>query len=77
MGMGDVYDSGQRNAIRNGVLKITEPRNVDVTFNGVMDDGSGGYTTNDQVVRISQDYYRSSYDYNRASEILIQGFSRR
>ncbi|RLD76622.1 MAG: SusC/RagA family TonB-linked outer membrane protein, partial [Bacteroidetes bacterium] len=72
---GDVYDSGQRNAIRNGVLKITEPRNVDVTFNGVMDDGSGGYIPNDQIVRLDQNYYRSSYDYNRASEVLIQDAS--
>jgi TonB-linked SusC/RagA family outer membrane protein len=72
---GDVYDAGQRNSIRNGVLKITEPRYVDVVFNGVMDDGSDGYIPNDQEVRIDRNFYRSSYDYNRASEILIQDAS--
>ena len=32
---GDVYDSSQRNGIRNGVLKITELREEEVILEGV------------------------------------------
>lgn len=72
---GDVYDAGRRNSIRNGILKLTEFRNVTTVLDGVMDDGSGGFVPNTQEVVIDQDYYRSSTRYNRASEILIQDAS--
>ncbi len=72
---GDLYDSGRRNSIRNGILALTEFRNVTTVLDGVMDDGAGGFVTNTQEVLIDQDYYRSSTRYNRASEILIQDAS--
>ena len=72
---GDLYDSGRRNSIRNGVLGLTEFRNENTVLEGVMDDGSGGFTTNIQEVFIDQNYYRSSTRYNRASEILVQDAS--
>ncbi|WP_159018740.1 SusC/RagA family TonB-linked outer membrane protein [Algibacter sp. L3A6] len=72
---GDLYDSGIRNSIRNGVRGLTAFRNVDTVLDGVMDDGSGGYTTNTIETYIDQDYYRSSTVYNRASEVLVQDAS--
>jgi TonB-linked SusC/RagA family outer membrane protein len=72
---GDLYDSGRRNAIRNGILKVTEFRNETTVLDGVMDDGSGGYIANTNEAYIDQNYYRSSTDYNRASEILVQDAS--
>lgn len=72
---GDLYDSGRRNSLRNGVIKVTEFRDVTTVLEGVMDDGSGGFVPNTQEVLIDQDYYRSSTAYNRASEILVQDAS--
>jgi len=72
---GDLYDSGQRNSIRNGLLALTEFRDVTTVLEGVMDDGNGGFVTNTQEVLIDQNYYRSSTRYNRASEILVQDAS--
>ena len=68
---GDVYDSGQRNGIRNGVLAITGLRNQEVILDGVFADG----TPNNVPVFIDQNYYRNSAVYNRASEILVQDAS--
>jgi len=68
---GDAYDSGQRNSIRNGVLKITEQREDEVILDGVLADG----TINNIPVSIDQNYYRSSSIYNRASEILVEDTS--
>jgi len=65
---GELYDSGQRNGIRNGNLKITEQRGEEVILDGVLTNGS----PNNIPVTISQDYYRSSSMYNRAAEILVQ-----
>ncbi|HKJ48938.1 MAG TPA: SusC/RagA family TonB-linked outer membrane protein [Christiangramia sp.] len=72
---GDLYDSGRRNALRNGILKVTEFRDVNTVLDGVMDDGNGGFVPNTQEVLIDQNYYRSSTAYNRASEILVQDAS--
>ncbi len=72
---GDIYDSGRRNSLRNGTLKITEFRDVTTVLEGVMDDGNGGFVPNNQEVLIDQNYYRSSTAYNRASEILVQDAS--
>ncbi|WP_010231303.1 SusC/RagA family TonB-linked outer membrane protein [Gillisia marina] len=68
---GDLYDSGQRNGIRNGNLKITEFRDEEIVLEGVLEDGS----PNNIPVVITEDYYRSSSIYNRASEILVQDAS--
>ncbi|WP_255535208.1 hypothetical protein [Cellulophaga sp. E16_2] len=72
---GDLYDSGLRNSIRNGNSLSTLFRDVLVVLDGVMDDGSGGYVTNTSEGLIDQNYYRSSTQYNRASEVLIQDAS--
>ncbi|MCI2229238.1 SusC/RagA family TonB-linked outer membrane protein [Polaribacter sp. MSW13] len=72
---GDLYDSGRRNSIRNGILKVTEVRDVSMVLEGVMDDGSGGFITNTQEGLIDQNYYRSSTSYNRAAEVLVQDAS--
>lgn len=68
---GDVYDSAQRNGIRNGVLKITEVRDVEMVLDGVLEDG----TPNNIPVLIDENYYRNSSHYNRASEILVEDAS--
>ncbi len=72
---GDLYDAGRRNSIRNGILKFTEFRDVNTVLSGVMDDGNGGFIPNTTETFIDQNYYRSSTDYNRASEILVQDAS--
>ncbi len=72
---GDLYDAGRRNSIRNGILTLTEFRDVDTVLDGVMDDGSGGFIPNTTSTFIDQNYYRSSTDFNRASEILVQDAS--
>ncbi|MCF6279778.1 MAG: SusC/RagA family TonB-linked outer membrane protein [Flavobacteriaceae bacterium] len=72
---GDLYTSGIRNSIRNGILAITEFRDQTTVLDGVMDDGNGGFVTNTQEVLIDQDYYRSSTRYNRASEVIVQDAS--
>jgi TonB-linked SusC/RagA family outer membrane protein len=72
---GDLYDAGRRNSIRNGILKSVEFRDETTVLSGVMDDGSGGYIPNTNEAFINQNYYRSSTDYNRASEILVQDAS--
>ena len=72
---GDLYDSGRRNALRNGILKVTEFRNETTVFDGVMDDGNGNFVPITQEALVDQDYYRSSTAYNRASEILVQDAS--
>ena len=68
---GDLYDSGRRNGIRNGILKLTELRDQEVVLEGVSADGS----PNTVPVLIDENYYRDSGAYNRASEILIQDAS--
>ena len=68
---GDAYDSGQRNGIRNGVLKITEFRDEEIILDGVLEDG----TPNNIPVVINENYYRSSSIYNLASEILVEDTS--
>ncbi|QFZ54604.1 SusC/RagA family TonB-linked outer membrane protein [Oceanihabitans sp. IOP_32] len=72
---GDLYDSGLRNSIRNGVRGLTAFRNVNTVLPGVMDDGNGGFIANTIETTIDQNYYRSSTRYNRASEILVQDAS--
>tara|TARA_R110002050_G_scaffold100580_1_gene208126 strand:+ start:73916 stop:77074 length:3159 start_codon:yes stop_codon:yes gene_type:complete len=72
---GDLYDSGLRNSVRNGNPMSTLIRDELVVLDGVMDDGSGGYVTNTGEGLIDQNYYRSSTQYNRASEVLVQDAS--
>lgn len=74
---GEAYDSGQRNGIRNGVLAITEERNVERIMPGVMETapGSGVFVPNTVPAIIDANYYRNADAYNRASEILIEDAS--
>jgi TonB-linked SusC/RagA family outer membrane protein len=72
---GDLYDAGQRNSIRNGILASTLQRDVNVVLDGVMDDGNGGFIPNTTEALIDQNYYRNSSVYNRASEVLVQDAS--
>jgi hypothetical protein len=72
---GDLYDSGLRNSIRNGNPLSTLVRDEEVVLEGVMDNGSGGYTTNTTPALIDENYYRNSNVYNRASEVLVQDAS--
>lgn len=72
---GDIYDAGRRNSIRNGNPKFTEFRDVTTVLEGVMDDGNGGFVPNTTETLIDQNYYRSSTQFNRASEILVQDAS--
>ncbi len=70
---GDLYDRGRRNSIRNGNLLLTEFRDDTKILQGVMDDGSGGFTTNTQELLITADgFYRDADNYNAASEVLLQ-----
>jgi len=70
---GDIYDKGMRNSIRNGNLLETEFRDETRVLEGVMDDGSGGYTANTQETMISaNNYYRDWNNYNSSSEVLLQ-----
>ncbi len=74
---GDVYDSGRRNSIRDGVVAETDSRYETIHLDGVTDDGSGGYMPNpaSNTFVIDENYYRSSSRYNRAAEILVKDAS--
>ena len=72
---GDLYDSGLRNSIRNGNPLSTLVRDEEVVLEGVMDNGSGGFTTNTTPALIDENYYRNSNVYNRAAEVLVQDAS--
>ena len=64
---GDVFDVTLRNALRNGVLKITENRYQQVIFNGVkISDGK----PNDIPVILDHNYYRGVTFANVADVIL-------
>ncbi len=69
---GDVYDTGLRNRVRNGIDARTVLRNVDMVFNGVTATGEPNTT----AVRLDGDtYYRNESRYNGVSEILLQDAS--
>lgn len=69
---GDVYDTGLRNRVRNGVDARTALRNVDVVFDGVLANGE----KNALAVRLDGDtYYRNESRYNGVSDIILQDAS--
>lgn len=68
---GDLYDSSQRNSIRNGILAVTETRYQDIIIDGVLADG----TPNNIPVLADQNYYRNSSAFNRAPELMVQDAS--
>jgi TonB-linked SusC/RagA family outer membrane protein len=68
---GEGFDPGERNGIRNGILKMTEDRNHTAILEGVKADGS----VNDKSITIDGNSYYRSTIINQASEILIQDTS--
>ncbi|HEY0652175.1 MAG TPA: SusC/RagA family TonB-linked outer membrane protein [Chryseosolibacter sp.] len=69
---GDVYDTGLRNRVRNGIDIRTELRNVDVIFDGVTATGE----PNTMAVRLDGDtFYRNESRYNGVAEVLLQDAS--
>jgi hypothetical protein len=69
---GDVYDTGLRNRLRNGIDARTELRNVDVVFDGVTATGE----PNTVAVRLDGDtYYRNESRYNGVSDIILEDAS--
>lgn len=69
---GDVFDVTMRNSIRNGILKITEQRYVNVIFDGVKADGG---TPNDASVLIDHNYYRNANFFNNIADVILQDAS--
>ncbi|HTL09925.1 MAG TPA: SusC/RagA family TonB-linked outer membrane protein [Chitinophagaceae bacterium] len=68
---GDVFDVTMRNSIRNGVLKITETRDVNVIFNGVKADGK----VNDIPALIDFNFYRNANFFNNIADVILQDAS--
>jgi TonB-linked SusC/RagA family outer membrane protein len=70
---GDVFDVTMRNAIRNGVLKITENRYQQVVFDGVkIADGK----PNDIPVILDHNYYRDNANvFNTVADVILQDAS--
>ncbi|MDF2382777.1 SusC/RagA family TonB-linked outer membrane protein [Nostoc ellipsosporum NOK] len=69
---GDVFDVTMRNAIRNGVLKITENRYQQVVFDGVkISDGR----PNDIPVFLDHNFYRNTNAFNNITDVILQDAS--
>nr|WP_294906238.1 SusC/RagA family TonB-linked outer membrane protein [uncultured Lacibacter sp.] len=69
---GDMFDVTMRNAIRNGVLKITENRYQQVIFSGVkIADGKA----NDIPVILDHNYYRNTNLFNNITDVILQDAS--
>jgi len=69
---GDVFDVTMRNAIRNGVLKITENRYKQVIFDGVkISDGRA----NDIPVYLDHNFYRNTNAFNNITDVILQDAS--
>jgi TonB-linked SusC/RagA family outer membrane protein len=68
---GDMFDVTMRNGIRNGVLKITQNRYEQITFNGVNADGSKNTTP----VILDENYYRNANLFNNIGDVIIQDAS--
>lgn len=69
---GDMFDVTMRNAIRNGVLKITENRYQEVIFDGVKaSDGK----PNDIPTILDDAYYRDANVFNNIADVIVQDAS--
>jgi len=69
---GDVFDVTMRNAIRNGVLKITENRYQQVVFKGIKEsDGKA----NDIPVILDHNFYRNTNAFNNITDVILQDAS--
>ncbi len=69
---GDMFDVTMRNAIRNGVLKITENRYEQIIFDGVkIADGK----PNDIPVVLDHNFYRNTNFFNNITDNILQDAS--
>jgi len=68
---GDIFDVTMRNSIRNGVLKITGTRDVNVIFNGVKADGK----VNDIPALVDFNFYRNANFFNNIADVILQDAS--
>ncbi|WEK36659.1 MAG: SusC/RagA family TonB-linked outer membrane protein [Candidatus Pseudobacter hemicellulosilyticus] len=69
---GDMMDVTMRNAIRNGVLKITENRYQQIIFPGIkIADGKA----NDIPVVLDHNFYRNTNLFNNITDIIVQDAS--
>lgn len=68
---GDAYDVGSINSIRNGTIEYTLPREEQVVFQGVNEDGS----PNQKPVQIDQSFWRSASQHWLAAENSVQDAS--
>jgi len=68
---GDAYDVGAINSIRNGTINYTLPREEQVVFQGVTEDGS----QNTEPVQLDQAFWRDSEKHWHAAENTVQDAS--
>jgi TonB-linked SusC/RagA family outer membrane protein len=74
---GDVIDLGERNALRSGSIKLTERRNEQVVFKGVVRQEDGSFTPNTKMVYLDDSFYNPSTStrFNGWSKLNIQDAS--
>ena len=70
---GDVFDDFRRTAIRNGNAKATEERYVEKLWEGVQEDGNGGYVPNTTPATLNEYWYRYSRNTWAAETMLEDG----
>ena len=70
---GDVYDDFRRTAIRNGNAIATEERYVEKLWEGVQEDGNGGYVPNTTPATLNEYWYRYSRNTWAAETMLEDG----
>jgi hypothetical protein len=68
---GDAYDAGSINSIRNGTIQYTLPREEQVVFQGVTEDG----TPNEKPVQLDQSFWRDFEKHWLAAENSVQDAS--
>lgn len=69
---GDVFDVTMRNAIRNGILKITENRYQQIIFKGVK---AADGKPNDIPVVLDHNFYRNPNLFNNITDVVLQDAS--
>ena len=74
---GDAIDLGERNALRSGTLKLSERRNEQVIFNGVVQQSDGSLRPNTKPVYLDDSFYNPSTStrFNGWSKLNIQDAS--
>ncbi len=70
---GDVFDDFRRTAIRNGNAKATENRYVEYLWEGVQEDGNGGYVPNTTPAILNESWYRYRRNTYVAETMLEDG----